>query len=104
MLQMRREIARFQETRAIIQGMRDEDGDAAKKSFEDYRNALMPFLADEDKRREKALVQQLQSEVGRGGMQVRPLTSATTVVSQLKRQVNTKGPRPPSSWKRLRKW
>jgi hypothetical protein len=100
---MRREIARFQETRAVVQALRDEDGEASRKSFQDYRHALMPFLEEEEKQEERRLIQHLQDEVSKGGLRVQPLMPTTPVISQLRKQVNIKDPTKPG-YRRTKRW
>lgn len=105
MLQMRREVARYQQTRVIVQALRDESGDATSEAFKDYRYALMPFLSEEDKREEKKMVQLLHDEVSRGGLKVQALGGAQAEpVSRLHRQRHPVNPSQTANWKRTRRW
>ena len=105
MLQMRREVARFQETRALVQALRDGDeGESTRKAFNDYRYALMPFLSDQDKEEEKKLVEALNAEVARGGLKVQALSQPTPVLSQLRDQSQIRTPHDKVAWKRNRRW
>lgn len=105
MLQMRREVARYQQTRVIVQALRDEDGDSTSAAFKDYRYALMPFLSAEDKKEEKKMVEALQNEVARGGLKVTALGGGRAEpVSQLHRQRQLVNPSQTVNWKRTRRW
>jgi hypothetical protein len=105
MLQMRREVARYQETRAIVQALRDgEEGESTRKAFEAYRHALMPFLTDEEKKEEQRMVELLQAEVSRGGLKIQSLGEPQHMVSRLQQQAQLKDPNKTVNWRRTRRW
>lgn len=105
MLQMRREVARYQQTRVLVQALRDgEDGEATRAAFQDFRYSLMPFLSDEDKKEEKRMVEFLHNEVDRGGLQVQALGGGPAPVSQLHRQRQPVDPNKTANWRRTRRW
>jgi hypothetical protein len=89
MVQMRREIARFNETLAIVQSLRDgDDGDATFRAFETYRNSLMPYLKEEQRKQEQATIEALRQETQRV-YRVRPLVDTRQGdLSKLKRRLN----------------
>ena len=98
-------MARFQETRAIIQAVRDgEEGEATRKSFEAYRRALMPFLAEEERKEEKRLIQTLHEEVTRGGLRVQPVGPVVSPVGHLRNASQIKDPHRAVGWKRRSRW
>lgn len=88
MIQMRRELARFQETMTIVQAARDdESGDATQKAFESYRNTLMPYLKKELDEERKRVIQALRDEAGRGAMSVKPILSPSMARSKLRQEL-----------------
>lgn len=88
MLQMRRELARFQETMVIVQAARDDDsGDATQKAFESYRNTLMPYLKKQLDEEQKRVIGALREEANKGPLQVTPILSPTMARSKLKQEL-----------------
>lgn len=88
MIQMRRELARFQETMVIVQAVRDDDsGEATQKSFEAYRNTLMPYLKKQlDEERER-VIEALREEASRGPLRVEPIMSPSVARSKLRQEL-----------------
>jgi len=89
MIQMRRELARFQETMVIVQAARDDDtGDATQKAFENYRNTLMPYLKKELDEERKRVINALREEANKGPMSVSPSMSPTMARSKLRQELH----------------
>jgi hypothetical protein len=88
MVQMRRELARFQETITIVQAVRDdESGDSTQKAFENYRNTLMPYLKRELEEERKRVIQALKDEANRGALSVKPILSPAMARSKLRQEM-----------------
>lgn len=90
MVQMRREAARLMETRAIITALRDESesGDVVTKAYDDYRRALMPYLAMEEQESAQRLQDVLRREFNAGPMRIKPVQANTVVRSRLRNIAN----------------
>ena len=88
MIQMRRELARFQETMVIVQAARDdESGDATQKAFEAYRNTLMPYLKKQLDEEHQRVIQALRDEAESGPLKVTPIMSASQARSKLRQEL-----------------
>lgn len=88
MIQMRRELARFQETMVIVQAARDgEDGDATQKAFESYRNTLMPYLKKQLDDEQQRVIQALKDEANKGPLRVEPIMSPSMARSKLRQEL-----------------
>ncbi len=90
MVQMRRESARLMETRAIITALRDESesGETVTKAYDDYRRALMPYLAQEEQESAQKLRDVLRREFEAGPMKIKPIQANTVVRSRLRNIAN----------------
>lgn len=90
MVQMRREAARLMETRAIITTLRDESesGEAVTKAYDDYRRALMPYLAGDEREASKKLQEVMRREFEAGPMRIKPIQASGAVKSRLRNIAN----------------
>lgn len=88
MIQMRRELARFQETLLIVHAVRDDEtGDSTQKAFENYRNTLMPYLKRQLDDERKRVIQALRDEAGKGPLKVSPIISPAMARSKLRQEL-----------------
>ena len=89
MIQMRRELMRFQETMVVVQAIRDEEsGDATQKAFESYRNTLMPYLKKQLDEERKQVIKALRDEAGKGPLKVAPILSPAMARSKLRHELS----------------
>jgi len=87
MLQMRRESSRLLETRAVVQAMRDQsdDGKPTQDAYADFRKALMPYLAQEERNEDNRIVAALAMEAARGPLVVKAVeTPGAAMKSRLR--------------------
>lgn len=90
MVQMRREAARLMETRALVTALRDESesGEAVTKAYDDYRRALMPYLAGDEREAERKVQEVMRREFEAGPMKIKPIQPNGAVRSRLRSIAN----------------
>ena len=80
MVQVRRELKELYRTRATVQAAilcqhpeSTDTGESVRGAYNDYKNALMPFLVSEAKKDQDNIVKAMQDEAARGPMVVSAL-------------------------------
>ena len=116
MVQMRREVARYQEVQVLVTAIRsilpvgegieaaDMDGKVVRDSLMDYRETLMPFIKQSVVREETELVDALKAEASRGPLRVQPIANPT-IRSRLQSRAQEELAKPPvrPRWNRRRR-
>lgn len=116
MVQMRREVAKYQETQVLVAAIRsimpvgegiegaDMDGKIVRDILMDYRESLMPFIKHRVEREETKLVDALKAEAARGPLRVQPIANPT-IRSRLQAKAKEELAKPPMRphWSRKRR-
>lgn len=116
MVQMRREVARYQETQVVVAAVRsimpvgegiegaDMDGKIVRDIMLDYRESLMPFMKRRVEREETKLVDALKAEASRGPLRVQPIANPT-IRSRIQAKAKEELAKPPMRphWNRKRR-
>jgi hypothetical protein len=104
MVQMRRDVVRLMETRAVVQALRDnsDEGEATQSAFDDYRYAVMPYLVGEKKAEERRIMEIMSREFTAGPMSVKSVQHGPAVKSRLQRVIRSikELPQPKIGWRR----
>lgn len=96
LVQMRREMAQLMKVRAIVQATKDEsaEGEPTQQAFDDYRRALMPYLAQEERDQNDKMRKALDHEFSLGPLRVHEVQASPVVRSRLNRIAKNVGKEP----------
>ena len=107
MVQMRRQLIQLYGMHTVVQAVRtaeDESAESIQQSFNQYRDAVLPFLKEEMSRETNNLIDALKAETSRGPMLVRKV-GGRDQGSRLRNKLKSNVVRPPTAaWGRKKRW